>query len=87
MISGLIGLGPRADATVEVHPLVPPAWDYFCLDQIRYHGRWLTILYDKTCARYGPGKGLRVFADGKEIAASATLRRVTGKLPVPATVR
>ena len=39
VISGLIGLRPRADETVEVNPLVPEgAWDYFCLDQIRYHG-------------------------------------------------
>lgn len=85
VISGLVGLRPRADDTVEVHPLVPPSWDYFCLDQIRYHGHWLTILYDKTGARYGHGRGLRVFADGKEMAASATHRQVTGKLPGPAS--
>ena len=47
------------------------SWDFFCLDQIRYHGRWLTILWDKTGERYGKGTGLRVFADGKEIAACA----------------
>ena len=53
MISGLIGLRPRADETVEVNPLVPGGtWDYFCLDQIRYHGRWLTILFDKTGEHY-----------------------------------
>ena len=56
-------------------------WGYFCLDQIRYHGHWLTILYDKTGQRYGKGKGLRVFADGKEIATSEKLQRVAGKLP------
>ena len=51
------------------------AWDYFCLDQIRYHGHWLTILYDKTGERYHHGKGMRVFADGKEIARSVSLAR------------
>ena len=81
VISGLIGLRPRADDTVEVNPLAPRSWDYFCLDQIPYHGRNLTILFDKGGAHYGKGKGLRVFADGKEIAASETLARVTGKLP------
>lgn len=81
VISGLIGLRPRADETVEVHPLVPEGtWDYFCLDQIRYHGHWLTILYDKSGERYGKGKGLHVFSDGKEVAASDKLTRVTGKL-------
>ncbi len=82
VITGLIGLRPRVDDCVEVNPLVPEgAWDYFCLDRIRYHGRWLTILYDRTGQRYKRGRGLRVLADGKEIAASECLTRVTGKLP------
>jgi hypothetical protein len=81
IISGLVGLRPRADETVEVNPLVPEAWEYFCLDQVRYHGRWLTILWDKTGERYRKGKGLRIFADGKEVAASETLVRVTAPLP------
>lgn len=81
VINGLIGLRPRSDETVEVNPLVPEGtWDYFCIDQIRYHGHWLIILFDKDGKRYGRGKGLRVFADGKEIASSITIRRVTGKL-------
>jgi hypothetical protein len=32
VISGLIGLRPRADAIVEVNPLVPQGWASFCLD-------------------------------------------------------
>jgi predicted GH43/DUF377 family glycosyl hydrolase len=81
VISGLIGLRPRADDTVEVNPLAPEGWDWFCLDRILYQGNWLTILFDRTGQRYGQGQGLRVFADGKEIAASDTIARVTGKLP------
>jgi len=84
VISGLIGLRPRADNTVEVNSLVPQSWDYCCLDRIPYHGRVLTILFDKTGSHYGKGKGLRVFADGKEIAVSEKLTRVTGPLPPPA---
>ena len=63
---------------------MPPSWDYFCLDQIRYHGHWLTIFYDKTGERYGKGEGLRVFVDGKEIAVSEAIQRVTGKLAASA---
>src|ERR1019366_8266938 len=81
VISGLVGLRPRADDTVEVNPLVPGSWDFFCLDQVRYHGRWLAILWDRTGERYHRGAGLRVLADGKEIAASGTLKRVTAPLP------
>lgn len=82
IISGLVGLRPRADHVVEVNPLLPDdAWDWCCLDRVRYHGRLLTILWDRTGARYGRGAGLRVFADGKELAASSKLARLTGELP------
>jgi hypothetical protein len=82
VITGLAGLRPRADDTIEVNPLVPEGlWDWFCLDAVPYHGRSLTILYDRTGARYGKGKGLRVLADGKEIAASEKPGRVTGSVP------
>ena len=80
IISGLIGLRPRADATIEVNPLVPVEWDWFCLDQLAYHGRTLTILWDRTGKHFGKGQGLRLMVDGKEIAASATLGRLTGVL-------
>lgn len=78
VISGLIGLRPRADEMVEVNPLVPEEWQWFCLDRIRYHGRWLTIFWDKTGKHYAKGQGLRILADGKEIAKSSTIRRVIG---------
>jgi len=82
IITGLIGLRPRADDTVEVNPLVPAGkWDYFCLDNVRYHGKDLTIIWDKTGKRYNKGKGLIVLVNGKQIARSDTLKRVTGKLP------
>jgi predicted GH43/DUF377 family glycosyl hydrolase len=85
IISGLVGLRPRADDIVEVHPLAPLNWDYFCLDQVRYHGRWLTILWDKTGKHYHKGKGLRLWADGIEIAAADSLERLTGELPLSRT--
>lgn len=82
IISGLIGLRPRADDIVEVNPLLPPnTWDYFCLDGVPYHNHNLTILYDKTGEHYERGKGLMIFADGKRIASAAVLQRLTGRLP------
>jgi predicted GH43/DUF377 family glycosyl hydrolase len=87
VISGLVGLRPRADDVVEVNALVPEGvWEYFCLDQVPYHGLSLTILYDRSGRRYGKGQGLRVFADGKEVAHSDKLTQVTGLLPVPTPV-
>ncbi|MSU27919.1 MAG: glycoside hydrolase [Pedosphaera sp.] len=82
VITGLVGLTPRADDTVEIHPLLPDgAWDWFALDAIPYHGRTLTILWDKTGAHYRKGAGLRVFADGKLLATTNRLTRMTATLP------
>ncbi|MHC4647797.1 MAG: MGH1-like glycoside hydrolase domain-containing protein [Planctomycetota bacterium] len=82
IISGLIGLRPHQDDTVEVNPLVPDdIWESFCLDNVLYHGRIITILWDKNGTEYNRGTGLRVYADGKEVAHSTHLTRVTGKLP------
>ncbi len=82
LIADVVGLRPRADDTVEVHPLLPErAWNWFCLDNVAYHGRTLTILWDVDGKRYGRGAGLRVFADGKQIAHADRLGRITGQLP------
>jgi hypothetical protein len=82
VITGLVGLRPRPDDVVEVSPLLPSGtWDWFALDDVGYAGRRLTVLWDRTGERYRRGKGLRVLADGQEVAASETLGRVTGRLP------
>lgn len=81
LITGLIGLRPRADDTVEVNPLAPAEWDFFCLDNVAYHGRTLTILWDKAGHRYGRGKGLHILADGAKVAWSEKLVRVCGQMP------
>lgn len=81
VITGLVGLRPRPDATVEVNSLLPEhTWDYFCLDRVRYHGHVISILYDKSGKRYGKGQGLRLFIDGKQVASSAQLGRLKGQI-------
>jgi hypothetical protein len=86
LISGMVGLRPRPDTTVEVHPLLPGGvWEWFCLDGVSYHGHALTIVWDATGRRYGRGAGLHILADGTRIAGSARLERVTGRLPQPTT--
>lgn len=81
VISGLAGLRPRADDVVAVHPLLPEeGWPWFCLDHVKYHGRILTILWDRDGRRYGRGAGLIVLADGEEIGRSPRLERVIGTL-------
>lgn len=80
IITGLVGLRPRTDNIVEVDPLIPATWNYFCLDNVHYHEQILTIFYDKTGKRYGEGKGFHLLENGQEIASSRTLRRISGRL-------
>lgn len=80
ILTGVAGLRPRAGNTVEVNPLAPAQWEWFCADNIPYHGKILTILWDRAGTKFGKGKGLRVFSGGKQIASSPTLSRVTGTL-------
>lgn len=74
IINDLVGLKPRADDKIEIHPLIPEnQWDWFCLDNIKYHGQILTILWDKTGDKYERGEGFLVFMNGEEIYRSGSL--------------
>ena len=82
VITDLVGLRPKPDNVIEVRPLIPSdAWDWFCLDNVAYHGHILTILWDRTGDKYGRGMGFRIFADGAEIARDKSLERATGTIP------
>jgi hypothetical protein len=81
LIDGVIGLRPRADDTLELAPLLPvDAWSWFCLEGVRYHGRELTIVWDRDGTHFRRGMGLRVLADGREIAHAAALANVRATL-------
>ena len=73
IINGLVGLRPQSGERIVISPLIPAEWDYFCLDRVRYHGRDLTVLYDRTGEKYGRGRGLRLYCDGREVARRESL--------------
>ena len=82
LITGMIGLRPRADNRIELHPLLPAGtWNYFALDGLPYHGSLLTIVYDRTGQQYHRGRGLTIFANGKKIASRAELGPLQAELP------
>ncbi len=81
VISGLAGLRPRADDTIEVNPLIPDGWAYFALDDVQYHGHSVSILWDRDGSRYNKGKGLTILVDGKVLANQPTLGKLTAKMP------
>lgn len=81
IITGLVGLMPRADDVVEVAPLAPHDWDYFALDDVAYHGRKLSIVWDRNGTRYGRGAGLSIHIDGQIVASTPQLEKLTARLP------
>jgi hypothetical protein len=81
IITGLAGLQTSESDMLVVNPLAPPGWDYFALDRVHYHGHQIEIIWDKTGGRYKAGKGLQVLVDGRKLASSPELARLTIKLP------
>lgn len=74
IISGLVGIRPQENGRIVVNPLLPEnEWDYFCLDNVSYQGSVIAVVYDKTGLKYGLGKGLMLYADGKKVASSPRL--------------
>lgn len=80
IITGLCGLQPRADQTIEVNPMVPHDWNWFCIDALPYHGRLLTIVWDRDGSRYHQGSGLQILIDGKSVAQRNDIGRLTAQL-------
>jgi len=73
VINGLIGFRPGINDSFEICPIVDPDIEYFCLDNVLYHGRIITIVYDKTGDRYKIGKGFKVIVDGKTVVERKNL--------------
>jgi hypothetical protein len=63
VISGLIGLHPSETDVVSINPLTPAAWDHFMLENVRYHGHYLTIVWDADGSHYGAGAGFTLVQD------------------------
>ncbi len=87
VITGLVGLTPRDDDTLEVKPLVPADWDYFALDDVFYRGHRVSIVWDKSGERYKLGAGLHVLVDGKKAAHSPVLSPISIEHAVALPVR
>lgn len=87
ILSGLVGIRPRADDVLEIAPLLPEetlaakAIRYFAVEGVRYHGHEVGILYDADGSRYRQGAGLSIFVDGARVAGPAPLKHTFIDLP------
>ncbi|WP_225007175.1 MGH1-like glycoside hydrolase domain-containing protein [Novosphingobium percolationis] len=95
ILTGLVGIRPRADDMVEINPLLPPFGDaqglrWFRVEDVPYHGHRLAVTWDAEGRRYGRGSGLTLEVDGRPVAHRDTLGRITvpiARLPAPAPDR
>lgn len=76
VITGLMGIRPRADDSLEVNPLVPDTWDWFALEDVAYRGRNVSVYWDRDGSRYGRGAGLTLYVNGERVAQSPTIARL-----------
>jgi hypothetical protein len=82
ILSGLIGIRPRADEMLEIDPLLPHGTSgerpirYFALQGLRYHGHEVSVIFDADGSRYHLGRGLAVFVDGKLVSGPGPIGRV-----------
>ena len=76
MITGLFGLRPELSDDIAVNPLVPAAWDHFCMENVRYNGQDVTVLFDRDGSHYGKGAGFRVIVNGEVRHTSDTAQAV-----------
>ena len=85
VIAGLCGVHPHLDGTLELRPLVPASWDYLKLEDVKVHGRMISVYWDRTGTRYGKGAGFSVYANGKEVYRAGSPQRCRMFSPHPLT--
>jgi hypothetical protein len=76
VLSGLLGIRSQQGDNVRLAPLVPSTWDHFAVENVPYHGRNLTMAWDRDGHSYGRGAGLSVWVDGELVHRQADLRPV-----------
>ena len=79
IISGLVGIRASFGDYLDLAPLADASIDYFALDNLLFHGRNVSIAYDKDATRYlkqGCRSVLCVWVDGTVRATSKRLSRL-----------
>lgn len=81
VITGLCGVTPQIDNSLDINPLITEDWEYFCLDNLGYKNHDICIIWDKTGKRYNKGRGLLVFVDRKLAKKSNAIEKISIEFP------
>jgi hypothetical protein len=77
IISALFGFRGNGPKSFSINPQAV-GLDYMAVDNLRYHGKDLALVWDRTGSKYKYGKGLHVLVGGKVVASAPAM----GKLEV-----
>ncbi|WP_219995896.1 MGH1-like glycoside hydrolase domain-containing protein [Schumannella soli] len=80
VLGSLLGIRGQTGDSVRIDPQVG-GWDHFAAENVPYHGRNLTVVWDRDGSHYAAGKGLSVWLDGKKVLSQKKLGDVTVRVP------
>ncbi|MFD2796076.1 discoidin domain-containing protein [Promicromonospora vindobonensis] len=66
------GIQPRSDDLIELSP-IDLGYDHFMVNNLRYHGHDVSIVWDPDGTHYGLGAGYSLFVDGERKASADTI--------------
>ncbi|GIJ27374.1 carbohydrate-binding protein [Micromonospora qiuiae] len=75
-IEDMAGIQPRSDDKIELWP-IRFGYDHFMVNNLRYHGQDVTIVWDPDGSRYGLGAGYSLFLNGERKVSTDQLGRLT----------
>src|SRR5690625_4253463 len=73
-IENMVGIQPRFDELIELWP-IDLDYDHFMVNNLRYHGSDVTIVWDEDGSHYDLGAGYSLFIDGEKVANADDLGR------------
>jgi hypothetical protein len=75
-VEDMAGLQPRSDDKIELWP-IKFGYDHFMVDNLRYHGQDVTVVWDPDGTKYGLGAGYSLFLNGEKKVSTDKLGKLT----------
>ncbi|GAA3730084.1 Ig-like domain-containing protein [Plantactinospora mayteni] len=75
-VEDMAGLQPRSDDKIELWP-IKFGYDHFMVNNLRYHGQDVTVVWDPDGTKYGLGAGYSLFLNGEKKVSTDKLGKLT----------
>ncbi|MBT1181461.1 FIVAR domain-containing protein [Bifidobacterium sp. CP2] len=87
MVEDVAGVRTRTDNKLELYPIAIPGWNHFIVNNLSYHGKNLTVVWNNDGHYTDAPKGYSAYVDNKLVFTSDKLAHVvydptTGKVDV-----